>query len=240
MRWRRTGTVLYMRHLWSLLAGVVAAPLVWLLLATGQHRAQASVAAWEEAGRFDTVALVGPVIFLVVAGLLLGVLGTLRWSPAGPVAAGVLLVLPTIFVFVNPFRTLDTLSYPEQRRLLWQDFSPWLPVANGTLLVLGILLLVAVASVQRWRQWPVVPGPIPPATDDEVVEGVARLTERGGHSPMSDDEILAAAAALDEQTTQRQQRPPGEPTVPQEEPPDSGDQTGQDDQAAPGDQRDGT
>lgn len=205
-----------MRHLWSLLAGLVAAPLAWLLIATGQHRSQAVIADWEQTGAFHTGHLIGPLIFLAVAGLMLGVLGTLRWSPAGPVAAGVLLILPTVFMVANPFNTLDALSYPQQRRFLWQDFEPWLPVANGTLLVLGTLLLVAMVSLQRWRRWPVAPAPLPPASDDEVVAGVTELTsERSDRTPMSDDEILAAAAAMDDQ-------PAPEPVAPEPPPADEG------------------
>ena len=35
-----------MRHVWSLLAGLLVAPLTWFLLATGQYRAQATVDDW--------------------------------------------------------------------------------------------------------------------------------------------------------------------------------------------------
>lgn len=232
-----------MRHLWSLVAGILAAPLAWLLLAIGQSGSRRTVAGWEQDGFFDTGQLVGPVIFLAVAGLLLGVLGTLRWSPAGPVAAGLLLILPTVFMFGNPLRTLEFFSYDQDRRLLWQDFRPWLPVENGTLLVLGALLLVAVASVQRWRKWPVLPAPVPPATDEQVVDGVTALGQRSGQSPMSDDEILAAAAAIDEQSGQTPGTQGGQPAAggpsdgPQAagEPPDErppADQPGQGDQSA--------
>ncbi len=201
-----------MRHLWSLLAGVVSAPVVWLLLASGQYRAQAVVAGWSAAGRFDPTDLVGPVILLAVAGIVLGLLGTLRWSPAGPVAAGLLFVTPTVLMFAHPFQTLEGFFRPADaspRRVLAQDLAPWLPVENGTLLVLGALLLMAVFSSQRWRRWPGAPRPAAPAaarpaTDHELIAGISALG--GGRrepattrepTPMTDDEILAAAAALD-------------------------------------------
>jgi hypothetical protein len=44
--------------------------------------------------------------------------------------------------------------FGEQWRLLGQDLAPRLPVQNGTLLVLGALLLMAVFSTDRWRKWP--------------------------------------------------------------------------------------
>jgi hypothetical protein len=178
-----------MRHLWSLLAGLVAAPLAWLFLATGQYRSSQTVAKWNAESVFDTADLIGPAAFLVAAGVLLGLLGTLRWSPAGPLVAGLLLVVPTVFMFINPFETLDAFSVDQPRRLLNQDLQPWLPVENGTLLVLGALLLMAVFSAQRWRRWPAAAA---------VVPAPAAITEQRPQ-PMSDEEILAAAAAMEQE-----------------------------------------
>jgi hypothetical protein len=163
-----------MRHLWSLLAGIVAAPLSWLFLAAGQHRSQLTVQGWFEAGVFDTADLIGPAALLAVAGIVLGLIGTLRWSPAGPLAAGLLLVVPTIVMFVDPFVVRDAVATDEQRRLLGQDLDLLLPVGNGTLLVLGALLLVAVLSAGRRRPSPVAPAAEPAAeptaAGDEVAE----------------------------------------------------------------------
>jgi hypothetical protein len=160
-----------MRHLWSFIAVAVAAPLAWLLLATGQHRAEATVAGWSEANFFDTADLIGPGAFLAGAGVLLGLVGTLRWSPVGPLVAGLLLIAPTILMFIDPFETLDAFSVGDPWRILDQDLQPWLPVQNGTLLVLGALLLVAVFSRQRWRRWPEQPivAAAAPVYGDQVV-----------------------------------------------------------------------
>lgn len=141
-----------MRHTLSLIAGVVAALLAWLLLATGQLGWSTTVDDWEAAGTYYTAELIGPGIALAIVGVLLGVLGTLRWSPAGPVAAGVLLTAPAVVMFVNPFQMSEWVA--DEWRLFGQDLAPLLPVRNGTLLVLGLLLLMAVFSTQRWRQWP--------------------------------------------------------------------------------------
>ena len=204
-----------MRHLWSLLAGIVAAPLAWLFLATGQHRSERTVTGWEQAGRFDTADLIGPVIFLLVAGILLGVVGTLRWSPAGAVAAGLLLVIPTVFMFADPFETLDAFSYDQTNRWLGQDLQLWKPLENGTLLVLGALLLVAGLSVQRWRPWPQPPAAAGSATGDQPVAGVAPVPAGGPGAgpPMSDDEILATAASRDQpaERPQEAERPARKP-----------------------------
>jgi hypothetical protein len=207
-----------MRHLWSLLAGVGAAPVAWLLLATGQHRARTTAAAWDAADAFRTADLIGPAAVLATAGVLLGVLGTLRWSPAGPIVAGLVLVLPTAFMFADPFRTLDAISGPEGWRLLGQDFAPRLPVENGTLLVLGALLLMAAFSPQRWRPWPAVPQPVPSATDEQVLAGIEELTAT---TPRTDDQILVEARRHEE--TSEQPAPAdgasGQPPVPPAEEP---------------------
>ncbi|MGH3679706.1 MAG: hypothetical protein ACRDT2_05515, partial [Natronosporangium sp.] len=141
-----------MRHLWSLLAGILIAPLAWLGVAAGQSGSEQAVAEWQQAGRFDTADLIGPAAFLVAVGVLLGLVGTLRLSPAGPLAAGLLLVAPTVFMFINPFEALDAFAYNETSRVLGQDMQLWRPVQNGTLLVLGALLLMAVFSTGRWRR----------------------------------------------------------------------------------------
>jgi hypothetical protein len=141
-----------MRHVLSLIAGVVAALLAWLLLATGQLGWLTTVDDWEAAGTYYTAELIGPGIVLAVVGVLLGVLGTLRWSPAGPVAAGVLLTAPAVVMFANPFQMSEWVA--DEWRLFGQDLAPLLPVRNGTLLVLGLLLLMAVFSKQRWQRWP--------------------------------------------------------------------------------------
>jgi hypothetical protein len=208
-----------MRHLWSLLAGLVAAPLAWLFLATGQYRSSQTVANWNATSTFDTADLIGPAAFLAGAGILLGLLGTLRWSPAGPLVAGLLLVTPTVFMFINPFETLDAFSVDQPRRLLSQDFQPWLPVENGTLLVLGALLLMAVFSAQRWRRWPAGPAAAAPAV-------IAERPSAGDQpQPMSDEEILAAAAEMEQEEraaaggdgTATEADPP-EPTTPEPAP----------------------
>jgi hypothetical protein len=205
-----------MRHLWSFLAGIVTAPVAWLLLATGQHRSQATFAEWAAAGAFDTAQLIGPVVFLAVAGILLGLVGTLRWSPLGPLVAGVLLISPTVFLFVSPFRTLDTISGQDGWRLLGQDFAPRLPVENGTLLVVGVLLVMATFSGQRWRRWPVAP--IQPASDTRPVDGVQEPTSTPATSAMTDEQILTEARAYEQAAEEQaagepaaEEQPTGEP-----------------------------
>ncbi|MGI5147695.1 hypothetical protein ACQEVC_15180 [Plantactinospora sp. CA-294935] len=156
-----------MRHLWSFLAGVVAAPLTWALIALGQDGSARTVTRWVEVGTFNTANLIQGAVYLGVAGILLGLLGTLRLSPAGPLAAGLLLVAPYVGLFVDPFTVRD--AVPAN----WKVFGDPLPLVNvldnGTTFLLGVLLLMATFSIQRWRRWPgpVAPAPAPTSSDVE-------------------------------------------------------------------------
>lgn len=141
-----------MRHLWSLLAGIVAAPLTWVLVAAGQSGSSRTVANWTATNSFNWANLLEPAVYLLMAGILLGLLGTLRFSPAGPLAAGLLLVTPYAGLFVEPFVVRDWI--PANWRIVDDELPLHLPLDNGTLLFIGTLLLMAAFSVQRWRRWP--------------------------------------------------------------------------------------
>jgi hypothetical protein len=193
-----------MRHVWSLIAGVLAAPLAWLLLATGQSRWQTTVDDWQAAGTYDTTAeLVGPAVALAAVGILLGLLATLRWSPAGPVVAGALLTVPAVLMLITPLRMLD--EAPDDWRLFGQDLAPRVPLQNGTLLVVGILLLMAAFSGQRWRRWPVAAtGPqaseTAPETQPEATEPAAE-TQPAATEPAPDIQPAEPESPGSDQTT---------------------------------------
>ncbi|GAA4450750.1 hypothetical protein GCM10023170_036930 [Phytohabitans houttuyneae] len=139
-----------------MLAGVAAAPLTWVLVATGQAESSSTVAGWAQARRYDTVDLIEPAAYLVVAGVLLGIIGTLRFSPLGPLVAGLLLITPYAGLFVDPLAVRDTV--PDGWSVLDRDIPLLVPLDNGTLVLLGALLVVAAFSVQRWRRWPLASG----------------------------------------------------------------------------------
>jgi hypothetical protein len=145
-----------MRHLWTLLAGVVAAPLTWVLVSMGQSGSSSTVAGWAETRRFDTLDLIEPAAYLAVAGILLGVIGTLRFSPLGSLAAGLLLIAPYAGLFADPLAVRD--AVPNSWDILDRDIPLLVPLDNGTLLLLGALLVIAAFSVQRWRRWPLASG----------------------------------------------------------------------------------
>lgn len=141
-----------MRHLWSLLAGVVAAPLTWVLITLGQDGSTRTVTRWLEIGKYNTANLIEPSVYLAVVGILLGLLGTLRVSPLGPLIAGLALITPYVGLFVNPFWVRDTV--PTNWKVFGDPLPLLQPVENGTLFFLGALLVIAVFSGQRWRRWP--------------------------------------------------------------------------------------
>ena len=153
-----------MRHLASLLAGMIAAPAAWLLIALGQEGfADARVPG----------GLAAPAAYVAGAGVLLGLVATLRISPLGPLVAGLLLLTAPVLLFVYGERTLDAI--PDTIWLFTRSFEiqPEPPLANGTLLLVGAALTMSVFSAKRWRRWPAAAPPTvapaePPAAPEPV------------------------------------------------------------------------
>jgi hypothetical protein len=141
-----------MRHVGSLIAGMLIAPIAWLLIALGQQKSTETVAKWVERGAFDSVDLIAPAAYLLGAGLIIGLIATLRVSPIGPIVAGIALLGLYVSLFIDPLGALDGL--PADYKLAGLTINLQLPIVNGTTAVLGLALLVAAASVKRWRAWP--------------------------------------------------------------------------------------
>ncbi|MGQ5260265.1 hypothetical protein ACTWLT_05855 [Micromonospora sp. ZYX-F-536] len=178
-----------MRHLWSFLAGLVVAPITWVLVTLGQDGSSRTVDRWVEIGTFNTANLIEPAVYLGVGGILLGLLGTLRVSPLGPLVAGLLLAIPYVGMFVAPFEVRD--AVPQGWKVFGDPLPLRLPLENGTLFLIGLLMMMATFSVQRWRPWPspatqqaAVPTPAPadgPRNDDFT------LTDWPPHEPAERD-----------------------------------------------------
>jgi len=157
-----------MRHLGSLVAALVITPLAWVLLALGQPRAENTFATWSDAETVRTAQLLPALGFLVGAGVLVGLVACLRWSPFGPMVAGATLLGGYGYLLVRPYPLLDRL--PLWRVGEW-EIDPAVPLENGTLAALGAALVVATVSRQRWRRWPAaaaVPTTPAPAAEPEV------------------------------------------------------------------------
>jgi hypothetical protein len=159
------GTVPGMRHLGSLIAGIVAAPLCWLLLAFGQVSSAKAFANGANNGTLHTNDFIRPLIYLAVAGIIIGLVATLRTSPVGPLVAGVMYAGSYVALLIAPERVLHTFSYTITISHERADLTQ--PLTTGTALVIGAALLVAVFSVGRWRRWP---RPEQAAADSEPAE----------------------------------------------------------------------
>jgi hypothetical protein len=131
---------------------VLAAPVTWGLIAVGQARTQQTVTGWVDSRGFDTTKLIEPALYLAAAGILLGLIATLRISPLGPLVAGLLLGAPYVGMFISPLRLRN--AVPDGWKIFNRQVPLRVPLDNGTLLLVAALLLVAVFSAQRWRRWP--------------------------------------------------------------------------------------
>ncbi len=89
---------------------------------------------------------------LAAAGLLLGLIATLRLSPLGAVVTGVAYVSSYAMLLIVPRRVLS--FFGHHISVAGHHADATTPIRTGTTLVLGSLLLVSAASVRRWRRWP--------------------------------------------------------------------------------------
>lgn len=153
-----------MRHVGTLIAAAVIGPLAWILLAFGQDRSAAVFATAQRTGVLDGDAFVRPLQFLAVAGLVAGLITTLRFSPAGALLTGVIYVSSYTSLLIAPKRVLDVIDHDISVYGRHADLS--LPVRTGTTLVLGALLLVWSATAIRRRR----PEPVPAADEAPEVE----------------------------------------------------------------------
>ena len=141
-----------MRHLSTLIAAIFVAPMSWLLLAFGQDRSAQAFADAQHNGGFNTSDFVRPVALLAAAGLLLGVLATLRISPLGAILTGAGFAASYLALLFDPDGVLGL--FPHSLSVAGRSADPTTPLRTGTAMVLGGLLLVATFSAGRWRRSP--------------------------------------------------------------------------------------
>ena len=141
-----------MRHVGTLIAAIVIAPLAWILLAFGQDRSAEAFARAQTSGAFHTGDFARPLEYLAAAGLLLGLLATLRFSPLGALLTGLGYVSSYALLLVAPSGVLSL--FRHSLSIAGHRADPTMPIRTGTTMVLGTLMLVGVASVGRWRRWP--------------------------------------------------------------------------------------
>jgi hypothetical protein len=139
-----------MRHISTLIAAVFVAPLSWLLLSFGQDRSAQAFTNAQNNGGFNTTDFVRPLACLAGAGLLLGILATLRVSPLGAMLTGGAYAASYAALLFAPAGVLGL--FPHSVYLAGHSADPTTPLRTGTAMVLGALMLVATLSVGRWRR----------------------------------------------------------------------------------------
>jgi hypothetical protein len=164
-----------MRHIGTLIAAVVIGPLAWVMLAFGQDRSADAFANASLSGAFHTEDFVRPLLLLAGAGLLLGLLGTLRFSPLGATVIGIGYTSSYTLLLVAPTGLLDLLTNDLSVAGRHADLTT--PIQTGTTLVLGMLLLAAGISTGRWRHGP------PPASTSETAAMPGRPLDVDGFGP---------------------------------------------------------
>ncbi|GIJ53033.1 hypothetical protein Vau01_005490 [Virgisporangium aurantiacum] len=140
-----------MRHIGSLLAGLVVAPLAWVLIAAGQPRTEQTFARWATTDSIYTGDVLGPLGLVVGAGLLLGLIAALRVSPVGPVVAGVFYLGVYGYAIREPVWVVDKLP---QFSINGYRIDTVPPFTNGTIALAGAILVTAALSRRRWQKWP--------------------------------------------------------------------------------------
>ncbi len=141
-----------MRHIWSLILGVVIAPLAWFLVAFGQS----AMARGNSLADFKNDFILGGLL-IVGVGLLLGLIGSLRTSPLGALIASLGFLGATGYALFAPMNALDL--FGDARKIGAYDLNLAQPLTTGVLAVVGGMLLLAVFSPSRWRGNPTVAAP---------------------------------------------------------------------------------
>ncbi len=136
-----------MRHIGSLIAGILVAVAAWILIGLAQSKLLQSAVTGISTQNWARYGL--PLLFLAIAGLLIGLITATRISPVGPLIAGAAYVLLQLAYVTWP-AFLDWLPGS-----LFGESEIWTrPLRSGIFAVLGVAMLTAVLSLRRWQRWP--------------------------------------------------------------------------------------
>lgn len=146
-----------MRHIWSLILGVVIAPLAWFLVAFGQS----AMSRGHSLSDFKNDFILGGLL-IVGVGLLLGLIGSLRTSPVGALIAALVFLGASGFAIFAPLEALNL--FGDARTLGSYELNLATPLTSGVLAVVGGMLLLSVFSPARWRAKPAQAAPVADST----------------------------------------------------------------------------
>jgi hypothetical protein len=152
-----------MRHVMSLVAGAVLAPLVWVLVAAGQGAFQSGLST---NGAPNDLTMGG--LILVGIGLAAGLIATLRTSPLGALFVGLVFVGASVYLYLDQVGAVELFTTTWELQGILINLA--LPLTNGLLAFVGGLLLMSTFSTERWHnnddddadEWT----PIPQETQD--------------------------------------------------------------------------
>jgi hypothetical protein len=135
-----------------------------------------------------------------------------------------------VATFIEPLAVRDVI--PNDWVILDRPVPLHTPLDNGTLALLGLMLLMAAFSVQRWRTWPVAVASEAPADPDATgdLDGSDHPDDAGdleAQAPLESDDRepatprnLHAVSALDEDTQELTLvSPPASAPAPVQQPP---------------------
>jgi hypothetical protein len=132
-----------MRHLLSLVLGLVLAPLIYIAAGYSAIKLDES----HTGGQLHLVPAVFGIVAALVAGGLFALLVMARLSPVGPVLAGLLYLGITLWAEFSPSSFLDVVP----SRVFGVDGLLRVPVGFGVIL-LAVPLLFTIFSPRRWRR----------------------------------------------------------------------------------------
>lgn len=135
-----------MRHLVSLGAGLLLAPVIWLLAALGDYRLLAALPRGAAGGGSSKELLLG-VLLLLACGVWLGILLGTRISPSGPVGAALAWLALGVLFIDDPAKVARLLPDGPHG----QTGLLTLPLEHGYAYLIGAAMLVPVISAGRWR-----------------------------------------------------------------------------------------
>ncbi|MEU2614769.1 hypothetical protein ABZ570_24765 [Micromonospora sp. NPDC007271] len=157
-----------MRHIGTVIAAAIVGPLAWILFALGQDRSAQTFADAQKGGVLDGGDFVRPALVLAAAGILLGLIATLRFSPLGAALTGLFYSASYLGLLVSPTAVLGLLEH--EPTLAGHQVDLAAPLRTGTTLLIGSLMLVAVVSIRRWQRWPQPAADAPEALQpDEII-----------------------------------------------------------------------
>ncbi len=161
-----------MRHIGTVIAAAIVGPLAWILFALGQTRSARAFADTQAGGALDSGDFIRPALVLAAAGILLGLIATLRFSPLGATLTGLVYSASYLGLLVSPAGVMGLLDHTLTLGGHQVDLAA--PLRTGTALLVGSLLLVGVVSIRRWQRWPQRKADAAPLPDDIVQPATPR------------------------------------------------------------------